>query len=130
SRSQFEEVVSRSCFLSFQIGQSFPQVHQGAPGITRLAHPGRSNTEIAFSAPATFGRSIAQGGGDEATFLEASQPCIDAGDDDLAVCLRLEFLRDRYSISILAEAHERQQQHQVKVLEIISLPHFFTILNK
>src|SRR5262249_20155472 len=81
--------------------------------------------EISFGLPATLSGRLAQMRCDEASIFQTLQRGIYAAQRDLAAGLLLDFPRDRHAISIVAQAHQRQHYHQLKIAEIVPLWHFF-----
>ena len=120
----------RHALVSFQFGQALPQVHQRSPGIPDLTQSSTGNSKITFCPATALGSGFPQFGSNQAALLQTLQRGIDTCDDHLATGLFFKFLGYGHPIRILAQTHQRQQQHQVKVSKVFALSHLFTILKK
>jgi hypothetical protein len=83
------------------------------------------DAEEPFRATAPFRGRLAKAGSDVSLSLQSVERCIDRANGDFASSARLDFLAHWDSVSLLAQAHKRQDDYVLEPAEVITVHYIY-----
>src|SRR6201999_2303340 len=120
-----EAIFVDSCQVPLQLRQSLPQANQRSLRSPHLSQSGFGNAKITLGPAAAFRCRVADSGRHQTPLFHPIEGRVHAAESDFPPAALFDFQRNRNAVSVVAEPHQSQKDHELELTEVTAAWHLF-----